>query len=83
MKHENCQAMLSQISDFLDGELSEDLCIKLENHLAQCPDCSIVVDTLKKTIYLYRENSASPKHLPNDIKERLFKSLNLDEFINS
>ena len=82
MKHENCQSMLSQLSDFVDGELRDELCVELENHLSQCPDCSVVVDTLKKTIYLYKENSTKPEHVPDDVRERLFKCLDLDEFIN-
>ena len=81
MKHENCQSMLSMLSDFIDGELKDEFCVELENHLSECPDCSIVVDTLKKTISLYKENASEPLHVPNDVRERLFKCLNLEEFI--
>lgn len=79
--HDNCQTMLSLISDFVDGELNQDLCLQIESHLSECPDCSIVVDTLKKTIFLYQNSSNDIKQVPEDVRERLFKCLNLEEFI--
>lgn len=81
--HENCQTMLAYLSDYVDGELNKELCSQLETHLAQCPDCSIVVDTLKKTIYLYQNNSNSTEQIPDDVRERLYKCLNLEIFLKS
>ena len=80
-EHENCKGMLSFLSDFVDGELNQDLCMQIESHLSQCPDCSIVVDTLKKTIYLYKNNSNSSDQLPDEVRKRLFKCLSLEEYI--
>ncbi|HCM97129.1 MAG: hypothetical protein A2X25_13150 [Chloroflexi bacterium GWB2_49_20] len=80
--HENCQSMLLFLSDFVDGELNQDFCMEIESHLAQCPDCSIVVDTLRKTISLYRNSSLETEQVPEDVRERLFKCLNLEEFTN-
>ena len=82
IEHENCQNMLSFLSDFVDGELNQDLCLEIESHLSQCPDCSIVIDTLKKTIYLYRKNSIGSDQVPDDVRKRLFRCLNLEEYIN-
>jgi len=73
--------MLTYLSDFVDGELNQELCLQLETHLSDCPDCSIVVDTLKKTIYLYQNNSKSLEQVPDDVRERLFRCLNLAEYI--
>jgi len=80
-EHENCQTMLTFLSDFVDGDLDQDLCLQIETHLSECPDCAIVVDTLKKTIYLYQSNSKNTVQVPDDVRERLFKCLNLEEFI--
>lgn len=57
IEHKNCQNMLTFLSDFVDGELNQELCFQIETHLSECPDCSIVVDTLKKTISLYQNSS--------------------------
>ena len=45
----------------------------LEQHLEDCEDCRIVVDTLRKTVYLYHE-SAQTEDIPADIRQRLYKS---------
>jgi hypothetical protein len=46
-----------------------------------CENCRIVVDTLRKTISLY-QTSTEPSDVPEDVRQRLFHSLDLDEFIN-
>jgi predicted anti-sigma-YlaC factor YlaD len=81
IKHDNCQNMLTFLSDFVDGELNQELCLQIETHLSQCPDCSIVVDTLKKTIYLYQKSSKDSEHVPDEVRERLFRCLNLEEYM--
>jgi len=81
MVNENCKSLLSSLSDYVDGTVQEELCRDLERHLAECEDCRIVVDTLKKTVYLYHSNKDTG--LPVAVRERLFKSLNLDEYLKT
>lgn len=78
---ENCRELLSSLSDYVDGTLGEELCIELERHLSSCENCQVVIDTLKKTIYLYKVTTTSPE-LPADIRQRLYHRLDLDEFLN-
>jgi anti-sigma factor (TIGR02949 family) len=78
-KHE-CNHLLPGISDYLDGELSPDLCIELEQHLATCDKCRIVVDTTRKTIEIF-QNTADLQKAPSDVKERLYKRLNLEDYL--
>lgn len=75
--HAACRKLLDQLSDYLDGELEAALCARLESHLAECPDCRVMVDTTRKTITLYR--SQAPSELPADVAERLYKVLKLGE----
>jgi anti-sigma factor RsiW len=79
-KHENCRQLLGTLSEYVDGELSEELCSVLEHHLEDCVDCRIVVDTLRKTVYLYHK-TAQAEELPSDTRKRLFKTLNIEEFL--
>jgi hypothetical protein len=65
----------------VDGTAQEELCRELERHLADCDNCRVVVDTLKKTVYLYQSNT--DVDLPVAVRERLFKRLNLDEYIKT
>jgi anti-sigma factor (TIGR02949 family) len=78
--HKDCRKLLGSLSDYVDGELSNELCNVLEQHMEDCENCRIVVDTLKKTVYLYHE-AAETEEIPGDVRERLFKSLNIDKYI--
>lgn len=73
----HCKDLLKTISDYLDGDVSEEICFELEKHLRECENCTIVVNTLRKTIELYHAEPAS-RDLPNDVRERLFAKLDLD-----
>ena len=77
---ETCHSLLDSLSDYVNGELGETLCAEIERHLAGCENCRIVVDTLKKTIYLYHA-TASPPEVPEEVRDRLFRRLELDEFL--
>ncbi len=79
-EHKNCRRLLGSLSEYVDGELDEELCSVLEQHLEDCEDCRIVVDTLRKTVYLYHE-SAQAEDIPGDIRQRLYKSLNIEEYL--
>ncbi len=72
-----CGEMLGPLSEYLDGELPEGLCAEIERHLRECGDCRVMVDTLRKTIVLYR--NYGHEDVPADAKERLYKVLRLDQ----
>lgn len=72
---EHCSDMLGCLSDYLDGELDPSVCEEIERHMAECGNCRIMVDTLRKTIILYREHGHEP--VPDDAKERLYAVLHL------
>ncbi len=82
MKHqhtEQCREILSSISDYVDGTLEAELCRELEAHLEGCEDCRVVVDTFRKTVELY--HTESQDELPADVKQRLYKRLNLEDLV--
>jgi anti-sigma factor (TIGR02949 family) len=82
MTHEHqCNHYLPELSDYLDGELSSELCVELERHMAECEKCRIVVDTTRKTIELYQTATDSQK-APSEVKERLYKRLHLEDFLS-
>ncbi len=70
-----CKEYLDWLSDYIEGELDLDLCAELERHMAACGDCRIVVDTLRKTISLYR--NYGHEDVPPEAQERLYAVLNL------
>lgn len=78
----HCHHLIETISDYVDGELAPELCEELERHLSDCENCRIVVNTLRKTIELYRVPSPEDA-LPDDIRQRLFYRLHLEDFLKS
>jgi anti-sigma factor RsiW len=77
MAHDECRHLLGELSAYLDGEAAEAVCAELERHLADRADCRVVVDTLRKTVLLYR--TAPQPGLPEAARERLYKALDLPE----
>jgi len=80
MNHEHtdlCGELSSQLPDYLDGEAREAICRAIEEHLAECEDCRVVVDTIKKTVTLYRQ--APMEQVPSNVHRRLVRVLNLDD----
>ena len=72
---------LEQLSDFIDGELAPELCAELEQHMAECHNCRIVVDTLRKTISLYHTLGNSQTELPAEVEERLWRRFELSDLL--
>jgi anti-sigma factor (TIGR02949 family) len=80
--HKDCRHLLDSLSDFIDGSLASEICQEIQHHLDECPDCHVVVDTLRKTIYLYKTTSELPS-VPADVRERLYHSLDIDEYLEN
>ena len=79
--HSNCASLLGSLSDFVDGELGEELCREIEKHIAECDNCRIVVDTTRRTVDLVHASNDPQTDLPDDVRDRLFKRLNLDDYL--
>jgi predicted anti-sigma-YlaC factor YlaD len=69
----NCRGLIREISDYLDGELGQEMLTEIEHHLRDCKDCRLIVDTTRKTIEIYYNTQPLP--LPNDVRERLHQAL--------
>ncbi|MDD5468986.1 MAG: zf-HC2 domain-containing protein [Anaerolineales bacterium] len=80
MEHEECRHLLGELSEYIDGTLEAKLCAEIERHLSECERCRVVVDTLHKTVYLV-QSTASEVQAPQEVRQRLFKRLDLDDFI--
>jgi anti-sigma factor RsiW len=78
--HSKCRALLGCLSEYVDGTLGEDLCEEFERHMSECENCRVVVDTLRKTVSLYHTTAADPAECPGPVRERLFRTLNLEDF---
>lgn len=53
-------------------------CKEVADHLESCPKCKVYFDQVKKTVTLCRDIDKDKK-VPDDVKDRLFKVLNLNQ----
>ncbi len=71
-----CRGLKDQLSAYLDGELESTVCAEIEQHLHDCTDCRVMVDTLNKTITLYRNYGQAD--VPPETHDRLTRVLHLE-----
>jgi hypothetical protein len=75
----HCRELLAGLSDYIDGEASEQLCAAIQKHISGCEKCRVVVDTLRMTVNLYRE---LPKtDLGAERREELYRVLDLSDYL--
>jgi len=68
-----CRNAVNELSNYLDGELDEELKETIQTHLGKCHHCHAVFDTTRKTIDLYCDGKLFP--LPDDVRARLHDAL--------
>ena len=69
----DCDELLKALNEYVDGTLAPGVCEQLEQHLAGCNPCQIVVDNIRKTITLYK--NGQPLELPPQASERIRQCL--------
>ena len=68
-----CTEFLQELTDYLDGKISENLKIELDEHLHWCHECHVVMNTTQKTIEIYRDNELY--ELPEGLRRRLHDAI--------
>ncbi|MBI4536187.1 MAG: zf-HC2 domain-containing protein [Ignavibacteriae bacterium] len=71
----NCKKVYLHICESLDEDLNSPRCREIRNHLDDCPNCRAYLDSIKKTITLYRMEPAP--HVPASVHNRLIKTIDL------
>ena len=71
-----------ELSDILNTKLGEDIdgniIQELADHIKQCQDCKVDIDTIQQTIKIVRTGDFEYL-IPKNVSKRLFKALNLDK----
>lgn len=68
-----CEDMLRMLNDYVDQEIDPAVCDQFEAHLEDCNPCQVVVDTIRKTIKLYKEGEVY--EIPIVFRDRLHQTL--------
>ena len=75
MSQNDCAAVRTQLSAYLDGELDDTARGVLAMHLENCADCRVFTNTLRKTLALYHARSI--EHLSPQARANLERALEL------
>lgn len=70
-----CKGVYRYICENLDADINSPKCRAIKKHLDACPDCSAYLDSLKKTILLYRKEPAPMVSVVHH--KRLVKAINI------
>ena len=75
-----CEELLHYLSDYIDQNLDEALTAAAQEHLADCHNCRVVLDTTQQTIFLFREQGQ--RAIPAARRQRVFDQLQ-DAFLQA
>lgn len=66
---ESCREMFARLSEYIDGELPDDLCARIERHMGDCTPCERFLESLRRTVRLVESDPAET--LPDDVRREL------------
>ena len=69
----NCDGVIREVSNYIDGDLTAEMKQDLEKHLAECKDCVLVVQQTKRTVEIFCD--CEVVELPTDVRTRLHDAL--------
>ena len=73
----SCPDVLTMLSRKLEDEISPDVCAEMEEHVAGCPHCSGVCDSLKRTLALCKSlpTPTVPEHVQKSLRQAVASAL--------
>jgi len=69
----DCYQVRRELSDYLEGDVSPELRLRIEEHLQTCDHCRAVCDGLRNIVRLLGDEEAI--ELPEGFSRRLYKRL--------
>ena len=68
-----CEAVIRELSNYIDGDLDSTLRREIERHLKDCKECQVVIDQTKLTVDIFCDSELV--ELPEDVRRRLHQAL--------
>lgn len=68
----NCDQVVNYVCDDIEVSRNSPVCRQIREHLANCPDCSKYVYSLRETVKLYRSYEVT---IPPNLHDRVMQSL--------
>jgi hypothetical protein len=70
----SCEEVWREISDYLEGDISAELRVRMQEHFNGCKHCTAVLDGTRNVVHLVGDTTAF--ELPTGFSDRLYKKLN-------
>ncbi|MBV9766756.1 MAG: zf-HC2 domain-containing protein [Acidobacteriaceae bacterium] len=69
----SCADFLAELSNYVEGDVAEELRAQLELHLSHCRSCTVLVDSTRKTIRILADADCFelPENVCSLISERI------------
>jgi anti-sigma factor (TIGR02949 family) len=73
---EKCIDVFAKLSEYLDGELPPDVCVRIGEHLAGCQACAESLAELRRTVEVCRNYQGREAPLPvrEELREQLLEA---------
>ena len=68
-----CKEFLQELNEYLDDLVDPATKQHWQEHVNQCLNCFVIVDTTKKTMQVYKNQEE--QEVPADVKSRLMQAL--------
>lgn len=75
---QHTKKIIDELCNYLGQDLNHPMCKELMQHVRECPECRIYLDTVKMTVSLYRKK-IEQKPVPKHVTQELFKILDLNK----
>ncbi len=77
----SCPDVLTMLSKKLEDEIGPDVCAEMEEHVAGCPHCAGVCDSLKRTLALCKSlpTPTVPEHVQESLRKAVASALGENE----
>lgn len=73
----DCSGVFARLSEYLDGELSPELCAKMKEHIEDCAPCVEFVNSLQKTVDLTKSpaiKDTAPEPITEECRNALLEA---------
>lgn len=74
--HKKSDRIVKLVHEYLGQNSQERIIDEISDHMNDCPDCYIYIDSVKQTIQLMQKISLSSSY-PKSVEHKLLKSLNI------
>lgn len=69
----HCLKILRRLSDYIDAEVTTEVCKEIRKHLGACPNCEVFLTSLRQTVSLCRHIESRP--LSTALKSRIRRTV--------